>query len=516
MANKTKAMFQIRRIIQLHLQGTSRSEIARGLGIARNTVRHYLDSFIEHVHPLSDALSWTDEALFRFISVKPESPKESHRVLYERFKTFESELSRTGVSRQRLWLEYRQEYPKGLQFSQFCYLFRQWQKNQQVVMRLEHKAGEKLFVDWAGDRLYLTDAQTGEKTAVEVFVAILACSQLTFVKASPTQRKPDFLSVLADALTFFGGVPQAIIPDNMKTAVVKAHRYDPLINESLEHFAAHYQTCIFPTRSGKPKDKALVENAVHLTYERIYAPLRNQTFYSLEALNAAITLLLEAHNQALFQGKDYSRRSRFEAIEKQTLQPLPNTRYQLQFYGMAKVHPDCHALLSEDKHYYSVPYQLIGERVKFIYTATSVEIYHNYKRVACHERIIAKHHYTTVKEHLPPQHQYMMNWSVLFFESESLKIGENTHLAFAQLLHQRTYPAQAFKTCAGLLSMAKKVSYERMERACERALGYNSLSYTLIKSILDRELDRLDLHHEIIVPTVIIQHENLRGAQAYQ
>ena len=516
MANHTKAMFQIRRIIQLHLQGTSRSEIARGLGIARNTVRHYLDNFIKYVEPLSDALSWTDEALFRFVSAKPAQPKESHQILFERFKTFETELSRTGVTLQRLWLEYRLEFPIGLERSQFCNLFRQWQKNQQVVMRLEHKAGEKLFVDWAGDKLYLTDAYTGEITPVEIFVAILACSQLTFVKATHSQRKADFLTVLADCLTFFGGVPQAIIPDNMKTAVIKAHRYDPLINESLEHFASHYATCIYPTRSGKPKDKALVENAVRLAYERIYAPLRNQVFFSLEALNRAIAQQLEIHNQTLFQNKNYSRSTRFESVESQTLQPLPNTRYELQFYHIAKVHPDSHALLSEDKHYYSVPYQLIGERVKFIYTSTSVEIYHNYKRVACHERMIAKHHYTTVKEHLPPQHQYMMNWSVEFFEEKSLTIGDNTHLVFSQLLHQRNYPAQAFKTCAGLLSMAKKVTYERMERACERALGYNSLSYTLIKSILDRELDRLDLHDEAIVDSVIIQHENIRGATLYQ
>lgn len=515
MANKHKLMYQIRRIIQLSIQGVSRSEIARSQGIARNTVRHYLDLFQSHFSDLSLALEWNDEALHRLVTYKPVVAPAKHQELYERFKKYEQELSKTGVSRQLLWLEYRKDTPNGIQRSQFCNLFRQWQKTQQVVMHLEHKAGEKLFIDFAGNKLYLTNVESGERIAVEVFVAILACSQLTYVEAIPSQRKAHFLSALANSLTYFGGVPQAIIPDNMKTAVKKPDRYEPELNESLEHFAAHYGTCIYPARSGKPRDKALVEKAVQLAYERIYAPLRNQVFTSLASLNEAILSLLKNHNDALFQGKDYSRRSRFETVERAELKSLPASKYQLQFYYTAKVHPDCHVLLSEDKHYYSVPYTLVGEHVKLIYTAETVEIYHKYQRVASHQRIIAKYHYTTLKAHLPPQHQWLMNWSPIFFEEQALKIGVNTHLAIQLLLSRRTYPAQAYKSCAGIIALAQKVGKDRMENACERAIEYDGISYTLIKSILDRELDRVPIHDEIITSPSFIIHENIRGAANY-
>lgn len=509
-------MYQIRRIIQLDLQGISRSEIARSQGIARNTVRHYLDLFKNHFQDLSLALEWSDEELHRLVSCKPVAAPNLHQELFERFKNYERELSRTGVSRQLLWLEYRKDTPNGLQRSQFCNLFRQWQKTQQVVMHLEHKAGDKLFVDFAGDKLYLTDIDTGERTALDVFVATLACSQLTYVEALPNQKKVYFLAALANSLAYFEGVPQAIVPDNMKTAVKRADRYEPELNESLEHFAAHYGTCIYPARSGKPRDKALVENAVQLTYERIYAPLRNQVFSSLSALNETILIQLKQHNDMLFQGKDYSRRSRFEAIERDALLPLPTKKYQLQFFHIAKVHPDCHVLLSEDKHYYSVPYTLVGEYVKLVYTIETVEIYHKYTRIASHQRMIAKHHYTTLKEHLPQQHQWLMNWSPVFFEEQALKIGVNTHLAIQLLLIKRTYPAQAYKSCAGILSLAQKVGNGRMENACERAIEYEGISYTLIKSILDRELDRVPIHDEIITSPCIVHHENIRGANLYQ
>lgn len=516
MANKLTQMYQIRRIIQLQIQGISRSEIARTQGLSRNTVRHYLDLFKSYFKDLSEALTWSDEALHRLVSGKPAEPSPKHQALHERFKNYEQELSRVGVSRQLLWLEYRKEHPDGVQFSQFCNLFRQWQKHQQVVMHLEHKAGEKLFIDFAGSKLYWTDIHTGQSIAAEVFVATLACSQLTYVEAIPSQRKTHFLSALSNALVYFGGVPQAIIPDNLKSAVTKPDRYEPHLNESLEHFAAHYGSCIYPARSGKPRDKSLVEKAVELAYQRIYAPLRDQVFSSLAALNEAILPLLEVHNQALFQGKDYSRRSRFEKVERSALKPLPSEKYQLQSYYTAKVHPDCHVLLSEDRHYYSVPYTLVGQLVKMVYNAETVEIYHNYQRIATHQRMVSKHHYTTLKEHLPAQHQWLMNWSPVFFEQEALKIGMNTHLAIQQLLNRKTYPAQSYKSCAGVLNLAKKVGTQRMENACQRAIAYEGISYTLIKSILDRELDHIPLTDETITSPIGIYHENIRGAGHYQ
>jgi transposase len=516
MANHLIAMYQLRRIIQLELKGVSRSGISRSLGIARNTVRHYLDLLKSYFTDLNEALTWSDAALHELVQKKPAQPSVKHQSLHQQFAAYEQELSKTGVSRKLLWLEYCQQNADTIRYSQFCNLFRQWQKHHQVVMHLEHKAGEKLFIDFAGKKLHLTDTQSGELIDVEVFVATLACSQLTYVEAVYSQRKNDFLSALGNSLRYFGGVPQAIIPDNLKSAVTKADRYEPHLNESLEHFAAHYGTVIYPARSGKPRDKSLVEKSVQLAYERIYAPLRHETFTTLYALNQAITPLLEAHNQALFQGKDYSRRSRFESLEKATLHSLPSTKYLPQSYHTAKVHPDCHVLLSEDKHYYSVPHTFVGQYVKLIYNAETVEIYAHYQRIATHQRMISKHHYTTIKEHLPAQHQWLMNWSPTFFEQQAIKIGTHTHLAIQQLLQRKTYPAQSYKSCAGVLALAKKVGNQRLENACERAIAYNAISYTLIKSILDRELDQIPLVDEAIDAPLIDYQDNIRGPQHYQ
>jgi transposase len=316
-------------------------------------------------------------------------------------------LSRTGVSRYTLWMEYRKAVPQGLQYSHFCTRFRKWQVTQHTVMHLEHKAGEKLFVDFAGDKLYLTNPETGEVNSVEIFVAVLPCSQLTFALAVASQQKADFILALQKTFDYIGGIPQAIVPDNLKSAVTKAHRYEPEINEMLADFASHYGTCILPARSRKPRDKALVESAVNILYGRIYAPLRNEVFHSLSQLNGAISQLLDAHNRMLLQGKDFSRRSRFEEVEKATLQALPNQHYQLRSFSVGKVHPNCHVMLKEDKHYYSVPYRLVSQEVKLIYSTDTVEIYHNHQRIAFHSRNIAKHHYTTLKEHLPATHQWL-------------------------------------------------------------------------------------------------------------
>lgn len=315
-----------------------------------------------------------------------------------------------------------------------------------------------------------------------------------------------------------GGVPQAIVPDNFKGAVTKADRYEPTINQTLQDFASHYQTVIYPARSGKPRDKALVESAVRILYQRIYAPLRNRVFATLSQLNEAVWQLLEEHNQTYLQGKDYSRRTRFEQIEQARLQPLPTQPYQLKRYAMAKVHPNGHAQLQVDKHHYSVPYRLVGQPVKFIYTQDSVEIYHHFERVAVHVRQRASGQYTTLREHLHPHHQWLTKWSPLFFEEQAAKVGPYTVQIIQELLRLRAYPEQAYRSCAGVLSLAKGYGNERLERACQRAIYYQATSYRLVRSILERELDRLDL--EATAPPAAESpyhpHENIRGASAYQ
>ena len=512
-------MFQIKRIIQLRLAGKSKRFIARQLVMSRNTLQYYLSLFENEFPDLNPLLTWSEEELARFLSLptltKPKENQNAHKELYERFESYQKELSRTGVTRHTLWFEYRKDFPNGLKYSHFCTRFRNWQATQHTVMHLEHKAGEKLFIDFAGDKLFFFEPQTGEKVACEVFVAILPCSQLTFALAVASQKKTDFMLALEKCFDFLGGIPQAIVPDNLKAAVHKADRYEPELNETLADFASHYGTCLFPARAYKPKDKALVEGAVNIIYRRVYAPLRDQVFHSLSALNRAIADLIDAHNRMLLKGKDFSRLSRFQEIEKATLAPLPNEHYQVREFSTSKVHPNCHAMLKADKHYYSVPYTLVGKEVKLIYTSSTLEIYYEHKRVAFHERNITKHAYTTLKEHLPASQAWFSAWSADFFLSSGAKIGQSTHLAIAHMLKSRTYAQQAYKSCAGVLSLEKKFGRQRLEKACERALLYEAISYRLIRSILEKDLDRLENERGPETSPIPI-HDNIRGATAYQ
>lgn len=524
MANQRIQMFQVKRIIELRVSKKSKRMIAQILGISRNTLDSYLTQLSSHQADLSTYLSWTEEQLVQLLSTPTPVASLSYPELYALFPSYTKELNRVGVSRMTLWTEYNLVYPLGIKYRQFCFLFQQWQATQKVTMHLEHKAGDKLFVDFAGDKLHLIDPETGEQILLEFFVAILPCSQLTYAQCVMSQRKDDFIMALSNTLTFIGGVPQAIVPDNLKAAVTKADRFEPEINETLADFASHYGTCIFPARSRKPKDKALVESAVNILYGRIYAPLRNRVFHSLVEINEAIASLLEVHNNTLQKEKGYSRKERFIELEQSTLQSLPSEHYQLKKFSLSKVHPNGHPTLKEDKHYYSVPYRLVGKQVKLIYTAETVEIYHNHQRVAFHERLIAKGRYTTLKEHLHPNHQWVSGWSPLFFEEQASKIGINTRLAIDEILCKTAYPEQAYRSCTGVLSFAKRYTAERLENACLRALYYNHISATLIKSILDRELDRINLEDENI-PILNLQtenrpiiplHENIRGAKSYQ
>lgn len=515
MANCRIKMFQLRRLIELRLKGTSKRNLARILAISRTTVQHYLTQLEALFPTLEPLLAWDDAQLDRLVTASGVL-QVKHPTLTELFPTFEHELAKPGVTRQQLWMEYRLQHPDGPRYSQFNHLFRQWQAQQKVVMHLEHKAGEQLFIDFAGDKLYLTNEQTGQLKAVEFFVAILPSSQLTYAQAVTSQQQEDFIAALQAALVYIGGVPKAIVPDNFKAAVTRADRYEPTINQTLQDFASHHQTVIYPARSGKPRDKALVESAVRILYQRIYAPLRNRTFATLVELNKAIWQLLDAHNRTCLQGKSYSRRDRFEQLERAWLQPLPTQAYELKRYCMAKVHPNGHAQLQPDKHHYSVPYRLVGQAVKFIYTQDSVEIYHHFERVAVHSRQRTSGQYTTLREHLHPHHQWLSQWSPLFFEEQAAKVGPHTIGIIKELLRLRTYPEQAYRSCAGVLSLAKGYGPDRLERACQRALHYQATSYRLVKSILERELDRLELEPVPIVDIPPCQHENIRGASAYQ
>lgn len=515
MSNHTISMSKIRQILRLHTQGCSKLQISVQAGISRNTLKKYLHefeqsglSFVE-INELSDK---DLEDLFVKPEEKPLNPKLA--LLFSLFPAIDKELKRKGVTRHLLWEEYKRKYPDGLGRSQFKHYFAQWKAQVSPTMHMEHKAGDKLYVDFAGNKLSIVDKQTGEVQEVEVFVAILGASQLTYVEAVMSQQKEDFIAACEGALHYYGGVPAAIVPDNLKSAVTKSNKYEPTLNETFADFAEHYSTSILPARAYKPRDKALVENAVRIVYTRIYARIRDRDYFTLEELNASILSALEEHNNAPLNGRNYSRRQQFEEVERSVLSPLPQLRYQLKKQLFVTVMKNGHVSLNVDKHYYSVPYRFIGRKVKLMYSRHSVEVFYNYERIALHKRIKSPYNYTTDKEHMASSHRFVSDWTPERFISWAEGIHEDVKLYILKILDRKQHPEQAYKSCVGVLSFAKKVGNERLIKACQRALGYGLYNYKTIQKILEKGLDMQDdqENEQLQMPL----HDNIRGENYYQ
>lgn len=514
MANKTIRMTILRQIIRLKAENYSQRAITRYLGIARNTIGKYLSLIQASGLACTELLALSDEDLDELFTPEPKGPVrvDSYDILASKFSYFEKELKKVGVTKLMLWSEYKTENPSGYGYSQFNHYFKKWLKEKDVTMHFEHKAGDKVFVDYTGKKMEIVDRHTGEVKQVQVFVAILGASQLTYVQATHSQRKEDFLGALENTFIYFGGVPKAIVNDNLKTGVTKSDRYEPEVNETFLDFALHYGTTVLPTRAIKPRDKALVESAVTIVYRRIFAPLRKQVFHSLEELNQAIRVKLDAHNHTPFQTKDHSRRELFNQIEKDILYPLPERRYEFRQFKILTVQKNSHIYLHEDKHYYSVPYKYTGEKVKVAYSSSVVEIYHNNTRAAFHSRERSPHRYTTVKNHMPSAHQFVSDWSAEKFITWAESIGKYTELLIRKILETKTHPEQAYKSCIGVLSYGKKVGYVRLDNACQRALEFNAYNYKTIKRILDNGLENIDLQEpQYNLPF----HQNIRGSNYY-
>ena len=382
-------------------------------------------------------------------------------------------------------------------------------------MHIEHKAGDKLYVDYAGEKLSIVDKETGELQKVEVFISILGASQLTYVQAVMSQQKEDFIGACQSALYFYGGVPLAIVPDNLKSAVTKSSKYEPTLNEAFADFAEHYSTTILPVRAYRPRDKALVEGVVKIIYTRVYAKLRGNTYFSLEELNQAILIALEEHNGTLLRGRNYSRRQQFEEVERIALATLPALAYELRKCLYATVMKNGHVSLGIDKHYYSVPYRFIGKKVKLMFSQTGVEIFYNYERIAIHDRFISAYQYTTEKDHLASTHRFVSDWTPERFISWAEGIHEDVKLYILKILDRKQHPEQGYKSCVGILSFAKKVGNDRLTKACQRALGYGIYNYKTIQSILEKGMEQYDQkeeHEQLSMPL----HENIRGEEYYQ
>ena len=509
-------MNKIRQIFRLHSLGISKLKIAEQTGVARNTIKKYIKEFTESKLSFLEINILCDKDL-EDLFVKPESPPVNLKLatLFNLFPSMDKELKKRGVTRQMLWAEYKQTHIDGVGRSQFNFYFAKWKAQVNPTMRMEHKVGDKLYVDFAGDKLKIVDKQTGEIQEVEVFVAILGASQLTYAEALMSQQKEDFIGACEGALLYYGGVPAAIVPDNLKSAVTKSSKYEPVLNDSFADFAQHYSTTILPTRAYRPRDKALVENAVRILYTRIYAKLRGCDYFTLEELNTAIRVALEEHNNTLLTGRNYSRREQFEEVERAALGPLPLLRYELKKEIYVTVMKNGHVSLNADKHYYSVPYRFIGKKIKLMYSRSVVEIFYHYERIAIHKRLKSPYNYTTDKEHLASAHRFVSDWTPERFLSWASSIHEDVQLYILKILDRKQHPEQAYKSCVGILSFAKKVGNERLIKACQRALGYGIYNYKTIQSILEKGMDKYDEQEEN-EQKQMPQHDNIRGENYYQ
>ena len=509
MSQNRISMNKAREIIRLSEEGRlSNRQIAGALNVSRPLVSQYLRDYRASGLDYEKIKVMNDDELIDVFDRNKKETSDKYRKLFESFEHYVKELKRPGVTLDLLWQEYKREDPLGYNRTQFCHHFKVWREGSEVTMHIEHKAGEKMFVDYPGKKMMVYDRMTGVGREVEMMVAILGASELTYAEATESQRKEDWIKGNEDALHYYGGVPGAIVPDCLRSAVEKADKYEPDINPEYADFARHYGTVILPARPHSPKDKALVENAVKIVYRRVFAPLRDQTFYSLEELNEAIWERLEEHNNTPFQRMKISRRELFEQTERQALKPLAAERYELRRFLSVKVQFNYHVAFGPDKHYYSVPWQHRGKRVTVIYTTSAVEIYHKNVRIAFHKRNYTPNGYTTTKEHMPAHHRFYDSWSPERMISWGEAIGSEVRAMVEKVLSDRPYPEQAYRSCLGILNLAKKYGNERLNRACARALSYGSYSYKSVKNILEKNLDKIQ---EETLAAELPLHENIRG-----
>ena len=491
-------MRKVRELLKLHYQEQySTRQAAKVVGMSKTSAGEYLSGFRRSGLDYKSVADLSDSELIDCLSKNKESDNPRYNDLSSRFIHFEKELKIKGVTLQLLWEEYKSTRTDYYGYSQFCHHYYMWRKTQKVSMHMDHKAGDKLFVDFAGTKQTITDPDTGEITECEVFVSVLGACQLSYIEAVPSQKKADWISVNQNALRFYGGVPAAIIPDCLKSAVTKADTYNPRINQSYKDFADHYGTVILPARALHPKDKSLAENFVRNAYRSIYAPLRNQQFFSLEELNQALWQQLDIYNNRKFQKRDYSRQQLFDQIEKEQLRPLTNEPYELKSFIKCRVQYNHHIYLKEDSHYYSVPFQYTGKQVTVSYTTRCIEIYCNNLRIAMHKRNRQLYGYTTDNTHRPKNHKFIAEWTPGRFISWGRSIAPEVEQVVTGIIESREHPEQAYKTCMGLLNMLKKYDRADYIKACKNALAVNCLTYKFIKNTIESKAFNLDSEQEL-------------------
>jgi transposase len=508
-------MRKIKEVLRLHYEkGLSAREIARSLDIGRGTIRNYL------ARVQRAGLSWPlspeiDEATLEHRLFCPFHPVVPEERLMPPMEYLHQELKRKGVTLQLLWHEYKERSPEGYQYSQFCRLYHQWVEKLDPCLRQEYRAGEKLFVDYAGQTMEVTDPETGEIHPAHIFVATLGASNYTFAEATLSQDLPSWIQSHVHAFEFFQGVTEILTPDNLRDAVTRSCRYEPDLNASYREMAEHYGTVIIPARVAKPRDKAKVESGVLQVERWVLAPLRHRTFFSLAELNEAIRVQLEFLNNRPFEKFQATRNSLFEALEKPVLKPLPVNRFVFAEWKTARVNIDYH--IEVDHHYYSVPYQLIHQKVEIRLTDTTVEVFLKGNRVASHLRSYTPGKYTTLSEHMPKSHQKHLEWTPSRLIHWAGTIGPQTQKLLAFILENRPHPEQGYRSCLGVLRLKERYTPERLEAACARALAFKAYSYKNVESILKKGLDQQPLATPSPQsPLPLLEHENLRGREYYR
>lgn len=510
MPAKRLSMRKIKEVLRLKSTGLSNRKIAQACSISRPTVADYIRraQAAKLEWPLSKEFS--DAAIEQLLFPSPATCSTIQRPLPD-WHLIKTELRRKGVTLELLWQEYKEANPNGYQYSWFCQRYRKWSGKLDLVMRQEHRAGEKLFVDYAGQTVAIIHPDTGQVSQAQIFVAVLGASNYTFAEATRSQSLPDWIGSHVRAFRFFGGVPEVVVPDNLASGVSKSCRYEPDINPTYQDMANHYDTAVLPARVRKPRDKAKVENGVLVVERWILARLRNRRFFSLVELNQAISELLSDLNKRSFKKMDGCRRSHFEAIDQPALKPLPTQPYEFAQWKKARVNVDYHIELG--RHYYSVPYTLVGKQLDVRMTASTVECFYKNKRVASHKISHMQGRHSTVADHMPERHR-KSKWSPERFKRWGNTIGPHTGELVSIILTSRRHPEQAYRTLFGILRLDK--SYPgRLDNACRRALHIGTTSFRSVESILKNGLDRQPVHKPKPQPPKILHH-NIRGANYYK
>jgi len=513
MAKRRLSMRKIKEVLRLKWdQKLTNRQIAKSCSISHTTVREY------HLRAELAGLSWPldpkldDTAIEHLLFPRCRKPGPNKRQMPD-MKYLYQELKRKSVTLQLLWYEYKQSNPEGYQYSQFCNRYRQWAKKLDVTLRQEHRAGEKMFVDYAGQTVPIIDPCTGEIRKAHIFIAVLGASSYTYAQASLAEDLPSWIKAHIHAFEFFQGVMEIIVPDNLKAGVTSPCRYEPDINPTYQDLAEHYGTTVIPARSAKPRDKAKVESAVLVAERWILAALRNHTFFSVAELNEAIAQKLPALNNRRFKKLDTSRKRLFDTLDKPALKALPPRRYEYAEWKKARVNIDYH--IEIDRHYYSVPYQLVKEQVDVRLTSTTVEVLFKNRRVASHKRNYRQGGFTTLREHMPKSHQRYLDWSPSRIIRWAGHNGPKTKKLVTRVLESRPHPEQGFRSCLGIMRLGKRYTPQRLEAACERALIIKAFSYKSVESILKRGLDQQVLVFDQTENPPPLTHHNIRGKHYY-